>query len=62
MKKYRVSLLDFSKGTGRIIFQKYADGLKAARAVYPEIKVNYNYSVRCFTGWKGEKNLIICEV
>ena len=61
MKEYRVCLLDFSKGNGKIIFTKYADGLRNARAIYPDIKAHFSRNAGCFTGWKDGKNLIICE-
>lgn len=60
MKKYRCVLLDFSIKSDRnkIVFEKYAEGLKAARALY-NIPVSYSRACKCFTGWKNDKNFVI---
>lgn len=64
MKKYRVCLIDFDIKSDRnkIVFTKYADGLKDARAIYPDIKVHYSYNTKCFIGWKNNKNLLISKI
>ena len=63
MKKYRVALIDFSKPQHPIFYpMQYTDGLKAARAVYPEIKAHFSNNARCFIGWSGTKNLIITQI
>lgn len=64
MKKYRVCLIDFSikNDNKKIVFTKYTDGLKNARGIYPDIKVKYFYNVKCFSGWKDNKQLIISEL
>ena len=67
MKKYRCVLIDFDIKTGardyfkKIVFEKYANGLKQARG-FCNIPVKYNNNCKCFTGWKNNKNFVVTEI
>lgn len=61
MKKYRIALIDFSKGNGKILWTKYAVGIKEARHISP-IKCHYSNNAKCFIGWKENLNCVISEV
>lgn len=59
MKKYRIVLLDFNRrGNNKIVWTKYANGLKEARKAAP-IRCHYSSAARCFTGWKENQQIII---
>ena len=63
MKKYRVALIDFTRPmVNNPVSVQYADGLKNARGLFPSVKVSYSYATKCFTGFNGNKQVIISEI
>ena len=61
MNIYRVSKLSFTEKTGRVLYQKYFTGIKAARAAVP-VKVHYSKNARGFVGYQDNKEYWIFKV
>ena len=64
MKKYRVSIIDWSIENDRTrlnkIITKYVTGLKAVRELCPPI--HYNRNANAWMGYNGHLEYIACEI
>lgn len=62
MKNYKIVLLDFSRRGkyNKIVWEKYARGLKEARKI-AEIPVHWSNNANCFCGLDGNKQVLIIE-